>query len=323
MMYRRGLSVHAPLAGRGADADRRRARTPSYTGRMDAIGRGDALPEVGARPAAPRGATATAAPAAAPAAPAVEALVAQEGPRLYGMARQLCGHPADAEDLVQETFLQAFRAWDQLARPENPRPWLYAIARRACQRMRRLRAGEPRRMESLEALLPRPTATVPDLALLAAGPHADRLRQEAREIVERTVATLPDAFRMPLVLADIAELDTREIAQVLGLAEPTVKTRLHRARLRLRAALAAELPQRTAPPAEHSRRVCLDLLRAKLEALDRRVAFPYSGLALCERCKAVFGTLDVAGDACAAIGGADLPPALRQRLLAAARQAQP
>ena len=242
-------------------------------------------------------------------------LVESEGPRLYGMARQLCGDPADAEDLVQETFLQAFRAWDQLAQPDNPRPWLYAIARRACQRMRRRRSGEPQRLETFEELLPRPGATVPDLALAADGPHADRLRNEAREIVERALGSLPDRFRLPLVLADIAELGSADIALALGLAEATVKTRIHRARLRLRAELAAALPQRAIPAAEHSRRVCLDLLRAKLEALDRRAPFPYSQQALCERCKAVLGTLDLASDSCAALGRGDLPPQLRQRLL--------
>ena len=254
-------------------------------------------------------------------APGLGELVAAEGPRLYGVARRLCGDPADAEDLVQETFLQAFRAWDQLASPDNPRPWLYAIARRACQRMRRRRAGEPDRLEpldTLEGLLPRPAATVPDLGALADGPHADRLRAEAREIVERAVAELPERFRMPLVLADIAELGTADIARALGLEEATVKTRIHRARLRLRAALAAGLPQRPVPPAGHARQVCLDLLRARLEALDRRAPFPYSGQALCERCKAVLGTLDLATDACTALGRQDLPPELRERLMSAA-----
>jgi RNA polymerase sigma-70 factor, ECF subfamily len=249
---------------------------------------------------------------------ALGTLVESEGPRLYGMARRMCGDPSDAEDLVQETFLAAFRSWDQLAQPDNPRPWLYAIARRACQRMRRRRSGEPERLETFEELLPRPGATVPDLALLAGGPHADRLRTEAREIVERAIGTLPERFRLPLVLADIAELGNADIARALGLAEATVKTRIHRARLRLREALADSLPQRPLPAAEHSRQVCLDLLRAKLEAIDRRAPFPYSEQALCERCQAVFGTLDLASDTCAALGSGELPPQLRQRLLAAA-----
>jgi len=247
---------------------------------------------------------------------ALAALVETEGARLYGLARRLCGDPADAEDLVQETLLKAFSSWHQLTAKDSPRPWLYAIARRACQRMRRPRAGAPRRLESLEDLLPRPAPTMPDLAALADGPHRDRIRAEAREVVERGLAALPLRFRLPLVLADIAELGSAEIAQALGLQEATVKTRIHRARLKLRQQLAGALPQRPAPASEHSRRLCLDLLQAKLEALDRRAPFSYSQEALCERCRTVLGTLDLASDACASLSHDELPAALRQRLLA-------
>jgi RNA polymerase sigma-70 factor (ECF subfamily) len=249
---------------------------------------------------------------------ALARLVDQEGKRVFALARQVCGNVSDAEDLAQETFLAAYRALDQLADPDNPRPWLYAIARRACKRLRRRRAGEPARLESLDELLPHPAETIPDAALLAEGPHHDRLRTEARERVERAVAELPETFRMPLLLADVAELSLPEIAGVLGIKEATVKTRIHRARLKLRDVLAAGLPQRPIPPAEHSRRVCLDLLRARLEALDRRAPFPYSNAALCERCRAVLATLDLAAGACARLADGQMPPELRARILAAA-----
>ena len=246
-------------------------------------------------------------------------LVDQEGKRVFALARQVCGNVSDSEDLAQETFLAAYRALDQLADPENPRPWLYAIARRACQRLRRRRAGEPAHVESLDELLPHPAETMPDASALdEQGPHRDRLRAEARERVERALAGLPETFRMPLLLADVAELSLPEIADVLGVKEATVKTRIHRARLKLRDVLAAGLPQRTTPPAEHSRRVCLDLLRARLEALDRRAPFPYSNAALCERCRAVLATLDLAAGACALLAGDEMPPELWTRILTAA-----
>lgn len=249
---------------------------------------------------------------------AITRLVDREGARLLAFARRYCGDGSEAEDLVQETFAQAFRAWDQLDDPAAARAWLYSIARRACQRMHRKRAGEPERLETLEELMPQPAPTVPDLAS-SGDPHAARLRGEARELVERGLAELPEAFRVPLVLADIAELSVAEIASVLGLKEATVKTRLHRARLKLRAVLAAGLPQREVPPPTHDRSVCLDLLRAKLEAMDRRAPFPYSSEALCERCKTLLGTIDLAGEACASLASAEMPAALRRRVLAAAR----
>jgi len=246
---------------------------------------------------------------------ALTRLVDAEAARLLAFARRFCGSAAEAEDLVQETFVQAVRAWEQLEDEAQARPWLYSIARRACQRMHRKRSGEPSRMETLDELLPRPGPTVPDLE---AGPHSERLRSEARELVDRALSELPAPFRMPLVLAEIAELSLQEIAAVLGLKEATVKTRLHRGRLKLRAVLAAGLPQRAAPALSHDRSICLTLLRAKLEALDRRAPFPFSDQALCERCQALFGTLELAGESCAALRSGDLPPALRGRLLATA-----
>jgi RNA polymerase sigma-70 factor (ECF subfamily) len=246
---------------------------------------------------------------------AVTALLDLEGPRVHALARRMCGNPQDAEDLVQETFLNAIRAWDQLQDPENPRPWLYSIARRSCQRMRRRRAGEPAHLESYDALVPRPSETGPELPSTEHGPHADRLRAEAREIVERALSTLPDTFRLPLVLADVAELDTAEIAAVLGLKEATVKTRIHRARLKLRDSVARGLPQRALAAPGHARRICLDLLGAKLEALDRRLPFDFSDAALCDRCRTVFDTLDLARGACAAFAADRIPAKLRKRIL--------
>jgi RNA polymerase sigma-70 factor (ECF subfamily) len=244
---------------------------------------------------------------------AISGLLDAEGPRLLAFAQRHCSDAGEAEDLVQETFARAFRSWHQLADRGNARPWLYSIARHACQRMHRKRTGEPARLESLDELQPRPTATVPDLHP-AADPHRVRLRAEARELVERALDRLPAPFRTPLVLADIAELGTSEIAAVLGLKEATVKTRLHRARLKLREVLAAGLPQRPAPAARHSRTVCLDLIGARLEALDRGVDFPYSADALCDRCRAVLDTLDLARESCAALAPRKLPPAVRERL---------
>lgn len=249
----------------------------------------------------------------------IERLITVEGPKLLAFAGRLCGNDVEAEDLLQETFSRAFRSWDQLDDKENPRPWLYSIARHACQRMHRKRAGEPDRLESLEELMPRPAPTVPDLAP-ASDPHRSRLRAEARELVERGLARLPPSFRIPLVLADVAELSIGEIGAVLGLKEATVKTRLHRARLKLRAVLAAGLPQRTAPAATHAREVCLDLIGARLEAFDRGVDFPYSPEALCARCRTVLGTLELARESCAGLAPETLSPALRERLRAGMRR---
>jgi RNA polymerase sigma-70 factor, ECF subfamily len=259
---------------------------------------------------------------------ALPRLLEEHGGRLYRMSMKLCGHREDAEDLVQDIFLIALKKWEQFHGDAHPTTWLYSIAARACGRKRRKRAGEPRRMESLSDLLPRPTEDIPEVAALLGDGEGDdplraQLRREAREAVEGAIAQLPFHFRLPLVLKEIAELPVAEVAAILGVKEATVKTRLHRARLLLRRALAEVLPHKPAPPPNHDRRICLDLLKAKQESLDRGVPFSVPPGELCRRCAALFGTLDLSRDLCLDLSGErageELPEPLRQALLEAFR----
>ena len=254
--------------------------------------------------------------AAQPAEIALPRLLDEHGGRLYHLALKLCGHPEDAEDLVQEIFLIAWRKWDQFQGESEPTTWLYTIAARACGRRRRKRAGEPRTIESLSELLPSAEEQIPDLAVVS-GPLDDQLRREARAAVERAIASLPEHFRMPLVLKEIVELPIAQVAAILGLKEATVKTRVHRGRLLLRRELARTLPHHDAPPADPSRRLCLDLLQAKQESLDRGVPFAVPQDELCMRCRSMFATLDLTREACELIGRGELPAALRDTLTAA------
>lgn len=252
----------------------------------------------------------------------------QVAPRLYRIGLRMCGKPDEAEDLVQETLLQGFRKWEQFEGRSNPATWLYTIAGRICQRRHRRRAGEPFRLESLSDLLP--TAGEPVLALPASadgGPLDEHVRKDAERAVAGALSRLPAPARLSLVLADIAELSIPEIAGILGLKEATVRTRVHRARLLLRRALLEQLPVREAPPPDHERQVCLDLLQAKQDAMDRRAPFPFSSEELCARCRSLFATLDLGREACAHLGDGDLPPGIqaliRKHREAAARAASP
>ncbi len=250
-----------------------------------------------------------------PAEVALPRLLEDHGGRLYSLALKFCGSPEDAEDLVQEVFLLAFRKWSQFRGASRPTTWLYTIAARACQRRKRRRSGEPQTLTSLSDLLPFGEGPVTDLPAPHAGPLEAQLRREARESVERALGELPRHYRMALILKDLVELPVADVARVLSLKEATVKTRVHRARLQLRQALTEALPPRDAPPSLYSQRVCLDLLSAKQEALDRGVAFPVGGSEVCERCASLFATLDLGRDACLEIGRGELPPVLKARLL--------
>lgn len=245
---------------------------------------------------------------------AVSQWIEEHGGKIYGLGLRLCGSPEEAEDLVQETFLQAFRNWDRFEGRSSPSSWLFTIASRVCRRRHRRRSGEPARMEPLERLLPSGEADVPDIPDDGEGPLGEQLRRETQEAVEIALLRLPLPFRLPLVLKDIAELPVSEIALALGLREATVKTRIHRARLALRKEMVKRLPRRPAPPPDHERPVCLALLQAKQEALDRGVDLPLAPGELCDRCRSLFSTLDLTQEACHAIGRGELPAAVREHL---------
>jgi RNA polymerase sigma-70 factor (ECF subfamily) len=250
-----------------------------------------------------------------PADSAIPLLLDKHGAQIYGLGLRMCGNPEDAQDLVQDVFLQAFRKWDQFEGRSSPSTWLYTIAARVCQRRHRLRSGQPREMASLQTVLPSGDEVVLDLPSDAETPEDLLERRETRELVEHALTQLPPDFRLPLMLKDLMELSIGEIAEILGIKEATVKTRLHRARLFVAEELSHGLPTKPAPPRDRDRTLCLDLLRAKQESLDRGVEFPVAQDELCVRCRSLFSTLDITRDACHLLGQGELPEPVKQAIL--------
>ena len=242
-------------------------------------------------------------------------LVREHAGPLYQLACRFCGNPDEADDLVQEVFLQAMRGWDDFRGDASERTWLYRIAARACQRMHRKRAGEPGTIGSLDELLPFGEPLIAAIPAEQDDVQQQQIRAEAIERVEREIAELPDEFRVPLLLKELVGMSTAEVAEVLELEPNTVRSRVHRARLKLRAAVDSAVPRGVgvAPPAAYSEKTCLDLLDAKQDALDRGV--PFDSAIICQRCKSVFATLDLTQDACRSISKGELPGDLRKRLL--------
>lgn len=247
---------------------------------------------------------------------AVTALLDRHGDHIYGLGLRLCGNREDAQDLVQDTFLLAYRKWHQFRGDSEPGTWLYRIAARVCGRHRRLRAGAPARLDSLDELLPSQERGVVDFGAEATPPDELLARSEVRDRVEDALAALPPKFRMPLALKELMELSVEEVAAILNLKPATVKTRLHRARLYLAKQLRRALPQRPAPHPDHSKQMCLDLLAIKQDSMDRGVAFPVPQQELCTRCRSLFSTLDLARDLCLRLQGGEMPGEVRDLLLA-------
>lgn len=251
---------------------------------------------------------------------AVAALVESHGPRLHALALRLCGHRADAEDMVQDVFVQALRKWHAFRGEADPGTWLYAIAARSCKARARRKGGIDKRQVAMSQLMPWRETTVMALAAAPEGRESASERNEAVARVQTEIARLPEHLRVPLVLKDLLEMSVEDVAAALGLAENTVKTRLHRSRLALRKAMTAKATMVRAPAPIYEKQVCLDLLKAKMEAMDRGGAAAGRRVPqaeMCARCRAVFRELDLVQDACSQMGEGQMPRLLRSRILRA------
>ena len=145
----------------------------------------------------------------------------------YRLARWLARNEADAEDLVQEAYVRAWRFFPSL-RGEDAKPWLMRIVRNQWFSRARSEAGRGRstRLEEAEAEV--------EAALQANadpdGPEHRLLRLEDSALIRTAMATLPDEFREVLVLREVEEMAYRELAEATGVPIGTVMSRLSRAR---------------------------------------------------------------------------------------------
>jgi RNA polymerase sigma-70 factor, ECF subfamily len=159
---------------------------------------------------------------------------------VYRYAYRLCGEAETAKDLVQETFLNAYRGLQQFRSDAKISTWLYTIASRACLRMRRKRKGAPERELSLEEFVPASEGEFRlQIPIEGLTPQQALENKELREALDHAINKLPKKYRMTLVLRDMEGLSTDEAAAIMGLSARAVKSRLHRARLVVRRELSA------------------------------------------------------------------------------------
>jgi RNA polymerase sigma-70 factor (ECF subfamily) len=169
---------------------------------------------------------------------AVRLIMQRYNRRLYRVARSVLHDDAEAEDVVQETYVRAFTHLDGFRGEAQPSTWLTRIAlNEALGRLRRRRTTVG--LKDIDAINDQGEARViyfPS-ARQDSDPEAAVARAQVRRLLERAVDELPNSFRMVFVLRDIEEMSTEEAASHLGLRPETVKTRLHRARRLLRQSL--------------------------------------------------------------------------------------
>ncbi len=160
--------------------------------------------------------------------------------RIYRFAQRLCGHNDDAKDLVQDTFLNAYRGIKRFRGEAQISTWLYTIATRACIRMRRRRRGEPERELSLDEFIPTSQGEFHlQIPIEGLTPEEALEHKELRRMLQQAIQKLPEKYRLVLVLRDMEGLTAKQVSSVMRLNERAVKSRLHRARLFVRRELSA------------------------------------------------------------------------------------
>ncbi|MGH9777514.1 MAG: RNA polymerase sigma factor [Candidatus Acidiferrales bacterium] len=175
-----------------------------------------------------------------------EILMRRHNQRLYRVARAILGNDSEAEDVMQDAYVRAYRHMDQFEHRARFSTWLTKIAvHEALARLRR-----SRRFEVLDTVADGEDKAGGGFASSTRDPERQMFDTEMKTLLETAIAALPQEYRSVFVLREVEGMSTAETAEALELSEEAVKTRLHRARAMLQTTLYAHVGE-AAPAAFH------------------------------------------------------------------------
>ena len=248
---------------------------------------------------------------------ALEALLVRYQPHLYRFGLRMCGNENDAGDVAQESLISMARSLRDFRGDASVSTWLYTIARRFCIKKRRRSKFAPAREESLDA----PGIDAAHrLADPAPSPEQTATNRELQRALTLAIDGLEPAQREVLVLRDIEGLSAPEVASVLGVSVDAVKSRLHRARVAVRQALAPVLGGPGDEPPRDP--MCPDVLMLFSQHLEGDIdpavcAAMEAHLAQCPRCRGTCESLRRTLAVCRQLPTPDVPASIAASVRAA------
>ncbi|MHC5009851.1 MAG: RNA polymerase sigma factor [Planctomycetota bacterium] len=164
--------------------------------------------------------------------------VERYGAEVAAMASRVTRDAADADDVTQNALMKIARKASTFRGEAHPRSWLYRVVLNESRELYRWRRRRPAGTLENIPVLPGDAALATGLRPQCDEPGQRMAREEVRRLVRDAIEDLPAEFREPLVLQDLAGMPYRQAARLMGLNLATFKTRLHRARTKLRRLLA-------------------------------------------------------------------------------------
>lgn len=240
---------------------------------------------------------------------ALEALLERHQAQVYRFGIKMCRDPEDAKDVLQETMLAMARGMRDFRGASSLSTWLYTVARSYCIKKRRRGKAAPPPEQLFDA---GELAQARELVDPAQAPDEQLAGKQVERALDAAIAALEPSYREVLLLRDVEGLTAPEVAEVLGVSVQAVKSRLHRARVSVRARVAPLLgmPSESKPSPQSCPNV-LTLLSRHLEGDISKLdcAEMEQHIEQCARCRSACDSLKQTLALCRASGSADAVPA--------------
>jgi RNA polymerase sigma-70 factor (ECF subfamily) len=255
---------------------------------------------------------------------ALEQLIERHQRQVYRFGLKMCRDPEDAKDVLQETLVAAARTIRDFRGASSVSTWLYTIARSFCIKRRRRSKFAPQQEESLDSREPGSEAR--QVVDPTRAPDEELAGRQVEDALTRSIASLDPMYREVLILRDVEGLSAPEVAEVMGLTVEAVKSRLHRARLEVREAVAPVLAAEAAGPrSEPVDPGCPDIVRLFSEHLEGEISGDLCAsmerhLTRCPSCQARCDTLQRTLALCKNSALPEVPIALQNSVRKALKQ---